>query len=210
MEEHHYLHIINPNTWQGKIEQEPKLPLLELQSDRNDGFDHPIRPPEIITVPVITPIQYQRTDIPSLQSIFVKTEKVQDLSPYFLKMKPPKFKRKAKKRTRRKPLKLEQNFDDDTDSLSGEYDRDLSKKLGFKARRIPISMAKGRKPRVTKRWKLFCAHCEVLFFARPTPKNSRYVVNHNCCSKRRKQYIIGVKTRGCVTQHSHSCIQRLA
>jgi hypothetical protein len=199
---------INPNTF------EPSLPLLELRNDKIFGVDHPIRPPEIIEIPIIAPThcptaRFPQAVVPSLQSIFVKSEK-QDftrLTPHLVKMKKPKFKRKAKKRSRRKPLKIEPNFCDD--DFSGDYDRELSKKLGFKARRVPISMAKGRKPRVTKRWKLYCAHCEVLFFARPTPKNSRYVVNHNCY-KRRKQYIIGVKTRGCMTPHSHSCIQRLA
>lgn len=203
-----HLHSINPNTWK---HDEPKLitelPLLELQNDKNTGFDHPIQPPEVIETPIITPTLNLQCPQFAIPSIFVKTEKVQDLPAYLQKTK-PNFKRKVKKRARRKkPLKLEPNFDD-TDS-SGEYDRELSLKLGFKAKRIPISMAKGRKPRVTKRWKLYCAHCEVLFFARPTPKNSRYVVNHNCF-KRRKQYIIGVKTRGCHIQHSHSCIQRLA
>lgn len=193
------LNVINPNTW-----GQPKLPLLELQNDTNRTLYLAIQAPEIIEIPL--PLT---STTPNLKSIFVKTEKVADNPLPKTKPTKPKFKRKVKKRTRRKPLKIEPYFDDDTDSLSGEYDRELSRKLGFKARRVPISMAKGRKPRVTKRWKLFCAHCELLFFARPTPKNSRYVVNHNCC-KRRKQYIIGVKTRGCVSQHSHACIQRLA
>jgi len=199
----HHLNIINPNTL------EPSFPLLELRNDKTFGVDHRIRPPEIIEIPIITPNPQfpQAATTPSLQSIFVKSEKQQDFTPHLLKTKKPKFKRKVKKRSRRKPLKIEPNFCDD--DFSGDYDPELSKKLGFKARRVPISMAKGRKPRVTKRWKLYCAHCEVLFFARPTPKNSRYVVNHNCY-KRRKQYIIGVKTRGCMTPHSHSCIQRLA
>jgi len=191
------MNIIHPNTL------EPSLPLLELRNDKTLGVDHPIRPPEIIEIPIIAPTaQFPQAAVPSL----VKSEK-QDFTPHLVKMKKPKFKRKAKKRSRRKPIKIEPNFCDD--DFTGDYDRELSKKLGFKARRVPISMAKGRKPRVTKRWKLYCAHCEVLFFARPTPKNSRYVVNHNCY-KRRKQYIIGVKTRGCMTPHSHSCIQRLA
>lgn len=195
-----HLNIISTNTL------EPSLPLLELRNDKTFGVDHPIQPPEIIEIPIFAPTQFPQAAVPSLQSIFVKSEK-QDFTPHLTKMKKPKFKRKAKKRSRRKPLKVEPNFCDD--DFSGDYDRELSKKLGFKARRVPISMAKGRKPRVNKRWKLYCAHCEVLFFARPTPKNSRYVVNHNCY-KRRKQYIIGVKTRGCTTPHSHSCIQRLA
>lgn len=181
------------------------LPLLELQNNPKSTRRCKIQPPEIIETPIIS------TQLP----LYVKTEKLaRDLQLQPKKPTLPKFKRKVKKRTtRKKPLKIRLCHnpdldDDDFGSRKGEYDRELSKKLGFKARRVPISMEKGRKPRVTKRWKLFCAHCETLFFARPTPKNSRYVVNHNCCD-RRKQYIIGVKTRGCTIQHPHACIQRL-
>jgi len=74
---------------------------------------------------------------------------------------------------------------------------------------IEIPKTKGKKPKVSKRWQLLCSHCDTLFFARPTPKNSRYVVNHQCKNDRRRQYIIGIKARNCKQPHTCACIQHV-
>lgn len=74
---------------------------------------------------------------------------------------------------------------------------------------IEIPKTKGKKPKVSKRWQLLCSHCDTLFFARPTPKNSRYVVNHQCKNDRRRQYIIGIKARNCNKPHTTACIQHV-
>jgi len=93
---------------------------------------------------------------------------------------------------------------------------------GRNYRVIEVPKTSGKKPKVEKRWQLLCNHCKVLFLARPTPKNSRYVVNHQCqpdgvrrqtCHQfmrlKRKQYIIGVKGRNCVLPHESACIQHV-
>lgn len=69
----------------------------------------------------------------------------------------------------------------------------------------------GKKPKLKIKWTLFCAHCKEVFSARPTPKNSRYVVNHICSMNRnkRKQFVIGVKTRNCKREHAGPCMQQL-
>jgi len=75
---------------------------------------------------------------------------------------------------------------------------------------IEVPKNSGKKPKVEKRWQLLCNHCKVLFLARPTPKNSRYVVNHQCQPDGvRRQYIIGVKGRNCVLPHESACIQHV-
>lgn len=76
---------------------------------------------------------------------------------------------------------------------------------------IQIPKTRGKKPKVIKRWQLLCSHCDTLFFARPTPKNSRYVVNHQCktLGNRRRQYIIGIKARNCTSSHTSPCIQHV-
>jgi len=89
----------------------------------------------------------------------------------------------------------------------------LSKKknlISGNYRVIEVPKTSGKKPRVEKRWQLLCNHCKVLFLARPTPKNSRYVVNHQCQPDGiRRQYIIGVKGRNCVLPHESACIQHV-
>jgi len=81
---------------------------------------------------------------------------------------------------------------------------------GRKYRVIEVPTTSGKKPKVEKRWQMLCNHCDVLFFARPTPKNSRYVVNHQCQPDgNRRQYIIGVKGRNCVLPHESACIQHV-
>lgn len=77
---------------------------------------------------------------------------------------------------------------------------------------IEVPRGRGKKPKVDKRWHLLCAHCEELFYARPTPKNSRYVVNHQCKSSpgiHRRQFIIGVKGKNCCLPHKQPCIQHV-
>jgi len=87
----------------------------------------------------------------------------------------------------------------------------LSRKLGYATRYVKIPEGPGRKPKIKVRWHLYCAHCSKVFCARPTPKNSRYVVNHTCPgdSKKRRQYVIGVKRRNCRYNHDDFCITRV-
>jgi len=87
----------------------------------------------------------------------------------------------------------------------------LSRKLGYSVRYLNIPEVPGRKPKIKIRWHLYCAHCSRVFCARPTPKNSRYVVNHTCTAdaRKRKQYVIGVKRRHCQHQHKDCCITRI-
>jgi len=69
----------------------------------------------------------------------------------------------------------------------------------------------GKKPKLKARWTLMCGHCGKIFSARPTPKNSRYVVNHICPlhENKRKQFVIGTKARKCAHEHIGPCIQQL-
>jgi len=69
----------------------------------------------------------------------------------------------------------------------------------------------GKKPKLKQRWTLMCTHCNRIFNARPTPKNSRYVVNHICPShgNKRKQFVIGTRARRCENSHEGPCIQQL-
>lgn len=69
----------------------------------------------------------------------------------------------------------------------------------------------GKKPKLKARWTLMCNHCGKIFCARPTPKNSRYVVNHICPmhGNKRKQFVIGTKARRCKKEHEGPCIQQL-
>jgi len=69
----------------------------------------------------------------------------------------------------------------------------------------------GKKPKLKNRWTLMCGHCGKIFNARPTPKNSRYVVNHICPKhgNKRKQFVIGTKARRCMKEHEGPCIQQL-
>lgn len=69
----------------------------------------------------------------------------------------------------------------------------------------------GKKPKLKARWTLMCNHCGKVFCARPTPKNSRYVVNHICPThvNKRKQFVIGTKARRCEKEHEGPCIQQL-
>lgn len=68
-----------------------------------------------------------------------------------------------------------------------------------------------KQPKLKSRWTLFCVHCNSVFLARPTPKNSRYVVNHVCNKndKKRRQFVLGVKSRRCNIEHEGACVQRL-
>merc|ERR1712079_104079 len=85
-------------------------------------------------------------------------------------------------------------------------------KVSYYYKRAPRKKhTQGRKPKVKQKWTLLCAHCSEVFTARPTPKNSRYVVNHICAmnKKKRKQFVIGVKTRRCMHKHPGPCISQL-
>lgn len=78
-------------------------------------------------------------------------------------------------------------------------------------RKVHTKHTPGKKPKLKARWTLMCAHCGKIFCARPTPKNSRYVVNHMCPmhGNKRKQFVIGTKTRRCEKTHHGPCIQQL-
>lgn len=69
----------------------------------------------------------------------------------------------------------------------------------------------GKKPKLKTKWTLICAHCKEIFHARPTPKNSRYVVNHICANdfKKRKQFVIGTRSRKCKKDHKGPCMTQL-
>merc|ERR1719384_2426008 len=64
---------------------------------------------------------------------------------------------------------------------------------------VPIPNTRGKKEKLTCKWNLHCSHCLLTFSARPTPKNSRYVVNHQCEANghQRKQFIVGGVARNC-------------
>lgn len=91
---------------------------------------------------------------------------------------------------------------------------DSSKQDGFPSeyRKVVMESTPGKKPKMHARWHLFCKHCGIVFRARPTPKNSRYVVNHACrvdpCGKRR-QFIVGVRKRRCSIVHHGNCLERI-
>lgn len=78
-------------------------------------------------------------------------------------------------------------------------------------RKVDTKHTPGKKPKLKARWTLLCAHCGKIFCARPTPKNSRYVVNHMCPvhGNKRKQFVIGTKARRCEKTHRGPCIQQL-
>jgi len=80
-----------------------------------------------------------------------------------------------------------------------------------------------RKPRILNDYKkkyerkrkerrhLRCNHCQAVFFAKPTKRDGKYLVNHTCThSTRRIQYIIGSRHRKCSISHPKMpCIEFL-
>merc|ERR550532_2186556 len=59
--------------------------------------------------------------------------------------------------------------------------------------------------------RIFCAHCETYFFAKPTLRKKKgvFALNHACNGGKRKQYVLGTgrKHRMCQTQHPGSCLR---
>jgi len=109
---------------------------------------------------------------------------------------------------------------------SSEFILQVKKEIRLPGNRTPMAVAlpnldgytkvhnkhtPGKKPKLKARWTLICNHCGKIFCARPTPKNSRYVVNHICPThtNKRKQFVIGTKARRCETEHEGPCIQQL-
>lgn len=66
----------------------------------------------------------------------------------------------------------------------------------------------GKRNGMIIRCRLYCAHCEEYFYAKPTARKAFFVLNHQCCGDKRKQYVIGKHHRKC--RHNHAptpCIQ---
>jgi len=61
-------------------------------------------------------------------------------------------------------------------------------------------------PPIHCRWTIRCQHCQELFNAKPTPKNSWYVVNHACQGKKRRQFVVGRKAKSCPGGHEGGCV----
>lgn len=96
-------------------------------------------------------------------------------------------------------------------SLKKERRTSISQNLAFYTKIIEPKNKPGKKPKLKVKWTLICAHCKEIFHARPTPKNSRYVVNHICekDSKKRKQFVIGTRSRKCNVDHTGPCMTQL-
>jgi len=59
----------------------------------------------------------------------------------------------------------------------------------------------GKRNGMIIRCRLFCSHCQMHFYAKPTARKSFYVLNHQCSGDKRKQYVIGKHHRKC--RHDH-------
>jgi len=51
------------------------------------------------------------------------------------------------------------------------------------------------------RVRLYCSHCRNYFYAKPTKRDSLYVLNHECSGEKRKQYVVGRHHRRCTFDH---------
>jgi len=71
-----------------------------------------------------------------------------------------------------------------------------------KARRKPPADS-GRKD---KRQRMHCAHCDNDFWAKPTERDGRFVLNHKCAGIPRRQYVVGGWHRKCSLNHYPPCI----
>lgn len=71
-----------------------------------------------------------------------------------------------------------------------------------KARRKPPADS-GRKD---KRQQMHCAHCNSHFWAKPTERDGRFVLNHKCAGVPRRQYVVGGWHRKCSLNHYAPCI----
>lgn len=60
------------------------------------------------------------------------------------------------------------------------------------------------------RFRLFCSHCTTTFWAKPTQRMKKFVVNHRCeGAKKRRQFVIGSYHRKCAYSHSAPCVYHL-
>lgn len=181
-------------------------------------------PPDTQQVPIFLK-QQETAGIVNSESLRFETKKESfeedDIPPFLpiVRNEPSEFpavglaERKRKMQNYLDSIKTENSLELSSCSSAwpGGYDVQLSAKVGFPTRRIEMPHCPGKKPKVKVRWHLFCSHCQRVFFARPTPKNSRYVVNHQCSADqgKRKQYIIGVKGRKCRRNHEDPCVLRI-
>lgn len=61
-------------------------------------------------------------------------------------------------------------------------------------------MQKTRKTHLV-RVRLYCAHCERFFYAKPTKRVNLHVLNHQCNGDKRKQFVVGRHHRRCSYKH---------
>jgi len=59
---------------------------------------------------------------------------------------------------------------------------------------------------VDKRLRMHCSHCRRDFWAKPTCREGRYVLNHKCSNEPRRQYVVGGWHRKCNLNHFSPCI----
>lgn len=63
---------------------------------------------------------------------------------------------------------------------------------------------------VDKRLRMHCSHCRRDFWAKPTCREGRYVLNHKCSDQPRRQYVVGGWHRKCNLNHFAPCIDFVA
>jgi len=51
------------------------------------------------------------------------------------------------------------------------------------------------------RVRLYCAHCQSYFYAKPTKRVNLHVLNHQCSGEKRKQFVVGRHHRRCTFDH---------
>lgn len=66
----------------------------------------------------------------------------------------------------------------------------------------PKSESKLRRKSHLIRVRLYCAHCERFFYAKPTKRVNLHVLNHQCNGDKRKQFVVGRHHRRCSYSHS--------
>eukprot|EP00492_Amphilonche_elongata_P001004 TRINITY_DN1598_c0_g1_i2.p1 TRINITY_DN1598_c0_g1~~TRINITY_DN1598_c0_g1_i2.p1 ORF type:complete len:144 (-),score=21.19 TRINITY_DN1598_c0_g1_i2:160-591(-) len=77
-----------------------------------------------------------------------------------------------------------------------------------KTPRKPPAKVTGRP--VDKRLRMHCSHCRRDFWAKPTCREGRYVLNHKCSDQPRRQYVVGGWHRKCNLNHFAPCIDFVA
>lgn len=76
-------------------------------------------------------------------------------------------------------------------------------------RRIP-RRPPGKGRALDKRLRMHCSHCLRDFWAKPTCREGRYVLNHKCSNQPRRQYVVGGWHRKCNLNHYAPCIDFVA